>query len=316
MAQEVYIGVDLGGTRIRAARFTDDLNMQQRTETLTLNSEGPDAVINRMIEQVKIVWPTDGARVAGVGISAPGPINPRTGVIVSPPNLKGWHNIPLRKIFQDRLGVETHLGNDANLAALAEAKMGAARGYQDIVFLTISTGIGSGVISDGILLIGTKGLGAECGHLMIVVDGDRASSLEKEAAGPAITRQARAAIESGEKSAILDLAQGDISAIKAPMVSEAARAGDAVAARIIERVGRIIGLGVLSLLHVFNPQIVVIGGGVAEGTWDLLIDPMWAQIRQYALDPTYWEELIITQATLGENVSLIGAAALAMAKGA
>jgi glucokinase len=176
MAQEVYIGVDLGGTRIRAARFSGALNMEQRTETLTLNNEGPDAVINRMIEQVKIVWPTDGARVAGVGISAPGPINPRTGVIVSPPNLKGWHNIPLRHMFQDRLGVETHLGNDANLAALAEAKMGAARGYQDIVFLTISTGIGSGVISDGVLLIGTKGLGAECGHLMIVVESDRASS--------------------------------------------------------------------------------------------------------------------------------------------
>ena len=142
MTQDVFIGVDLGGTRIRAARFTRDLDMQQRTETLTLNHEGSEAVIRRMIEQVKIVWPTDGSQVMGVGISAPGPINPRKGVIVRPPNLQGWHNIPLEAIFRERLGVETYLGNDANLAALAEATMGAARGYRDIVFLTISTGIG------------------------------------------------------------------------------------------------------------------------------------------------------------------------------
>ncbi len=316
MAQDVFIGVDLGGTRIRAARFTRDLDMQQRTETLTLNREGLEAVIKRMIEQVKIVWPNDGTRVAGVGISAPGPVNPRTGVLVRPPNLHGWHNVPLEAIFRERLGVEIYLGNDANLAALAEATRGAARGYRDIVFLTISTGIGGGVITDGKLLIGTNGLGGECGHLIVVTEEDRVSTLEKEAAGPAIARQARAAIEKGEQSQILALAHGSLDAINAAMVGKAALAGDPLAVRLIERAGRMIGLGIVSLLHAFNPQIVVLGGGVAEGTWELLYKPMFPAIQQHALDRAYWEDLKITQATLGENVSLIGAAALAINPGA
>src|SRR5687768_2179052 len=104
MAEDVYIGLDLGGTRLRAARFSKELEMQQRSETLTLAEEGPDAVIRRMLAQARAVWPTDGSRVAGIGISAPGPINPFTGVITAPPNLAGWHNVPLREIFHRELG--------------------------------------------------------------------------------------------------------------------------------------------------------------------------------------------------------------------
>ncbi len=315
MTDDVYIGLDLGGTRIRAARFNADLEMQQRTETLTLDKEGRDAVIGRMIEQTRAVWPTDGAQVAGIGISAPGPINPKEGIVTTPPNLAGWRHVRLRDIFQERLGVPTYLGNDANLAALAEQTMGAARGYRDVLFLTISTGIGGGVLIDGKLLIGSEGIGAECGHIIMVVEEDRVSSLEKEAAGPGIARQARAAIEKGEKSKILELAQGSLERINARIVGEAAKAGDPLALRIITRAGKIVGLGIVTFLHIFNPQIVVIGGGVAEGTGDLLFNPLWQAVRQYSLDAAYWDHLVITPAKLGENVSLIGAAALALKKG-
>ncbi len=315
MTKQVFIGIDLGGTRIRAARYTADLALEQRTETKTLAKEGQDAVIRRMIQEAQSVWPSDGAHVAGIGISAPGPVNPSRGVVVHPPNLKGWHDVPLVEIFQGQLGVPTYLGNDANVAALAEATMGAGRGYRDVLFFTISTGIGGGVISDGKLLIGSEGLGAECGHIIMVVDG-RVTDWEKEAAGPAIGRQAQEAIQKGEKSAMLEMAGGSIDAITAKTVGEAAKAGDPLALKLIERAGWMIGLGIVSHLHLFNPRIIVIGGGVAKGTGDLLLRPMWQAIKQYALDSSYWEHLIIAEPLLGEDVSLVGAAALARNKGA
>ncbi|HLY27416.1 MAG TPA: ROK family protein [Aggregatilineales bacterium] len=316
MPQDVYIGVDIGGTRVRAACLSPDLNIITRTETASLASEGRDAVIERIFGQVQAVWPTDGSRVLGLGISAPGPVNPKTGVVVMPPNLDGWHNVPLRDICREKFGVETYLGNDANLAALAETDMGAGRGYQDVLFLTISTGIGGGVITGGKMLVGAEGLGAECGHIIMIVEGENVSTFEKEAAGPAIARQARAAMEAGEKSSILELAGGKLDNVNTKHVSEAAKAGDKLALRLVTRAGKIIGLGITSFLLIFNPQIVVLGGGVIEGTWELLRGPMMEAIQTYSLDPEYWNHLEIKLAALGENVSLVGAAALALHQGA
>jgi glucokinase len=316
MTKEVYIGIDLGGTRVRAARLTPTLEIEARVETPSLAHEGPEAVIQRLFAQAEAVWPTDDTKVVGVGISAPGPVNPKTGVVVKPPNLAGWHNVPLREICHGRFGVETYLGNDANVAALAETELGAARGYQDVLFLTISTGIGGGVVTSGHLLVGSEGLGAECGHISLIVDNDRVSSFEKEAAGPASARQAQQALRDGAKSKILDLAGGSIDAVTAKHVGEAAKAGDELGLKLIRRAGKMIGLAIMSFLHIFNSQIVVLGGSVAEGAWDLLYDPMMDAIKQSALDSAYWDHLVITKAGLGENVSLIGAGALALRKGA
>jgi glucokinase len=316
MPEDVYIGIDLGGTRIRAARLNKNLEIGARTETDSLAEEGPEAVIRRIFAQAEAVWPKDGSRVLGVGVSAPGPVNPKTGVVVKPPNLKGWHNVPLRDLCHGRFGVETYLGNDANVAALAEAEMGAAKGFQDVLFLTISTGIGGGIISSGKMIVGAEGLGAECGHVILVVEGHRVSSLEKEAAGPAIAKQAQAAIEGGTKSSILDLAHGSIKRITAKHVAQAAKQGDALGIKVITRAGWIIGLGIVSFLHIFNPEIVVLGGGVIDGTWKILEAPLRDAVQQHALDPEYWKRLTITTAALGENVSIIGAAALALRKGA
>lgn len=316
MPEDVYIGIDIGGTRIRAARLTHALEIQARTETASLADEGVDAVIGRIFAQCKAVWPTDGSHVAGIGISAAGPLNPMTGVVVKLTNFKGWHNVPLRELCHEQFGVETYLGNDANVAALAETALGAARGYRDVVFLTISTGIGSGVISAGKMLVGSKGLGAECGHIIMITEENRVSTFEKEAAGPALARQAREAIELGEKSAILDHAGGSLEAITAKDVGESAAAGDPLAKRIVVRAGWMIGLGIVSMLHIFNPEIVVIGGGVVDGTWNLLEAPMRDAIQKNSLTPEYWDHLVISRAALGENVSLIGAGALALHKGA
>ncbi|MBN1681672.1 MAG: ROK family protein [Anaerolineae bacterium] len=310
---ECIIGVDLGGTQMRAARFDDRLNILERVAEPTLAHEGFDRVIERLLAVIARIVPDDCESVQGIGVSAPGPIDPHSGVIVLPPNLPGWNNVPLRKIIQEHFGITTYLGNDANVAALAETMRGAAKGYRYVVYLTVSTGIGSGIIDNGHLVLGAHGLGAEAGHMVLVVDG-YVSSLEQEAAGPAIARRAVARLETGEVSVIRDRVDGDLSAITAKIVGQAAADGDTLAIELITYAGRMVGLGIANLLHLFNPQVIVVGGGVTK-TGELLFAPMREAARQHVLDPAYSEHVPIVPAALGGNVALIGAAALVSTQG-
>ncbi len=310
---DYLIGVDLGGTQMRAARFDGALNILERVAEPTLAHEGLEKVRARLLDLIARVIPAGADSVEGIGVSAPGPINPRSGVIYSPPNLPGWKSVPLRKFIHERFGVTTYLGNDANVAALAETTRGAAQGYRHVVYLTVSTGIGSGVVDDGRLLIGAQGLGAEAGHMILVVNG-KVSSLEKEAAGPAIARKAVERLKAGTASKIADLVGGDLDRITAKEVGEAAGQGDPLAVELIRHAGWIVGLGIVTLMHLFNPQVVVVGGGVSK-TGELLFEPMRDAVRQYALDPAYWEHVPIVPAALGDNVALVGAAALVSTRG-
>ncbi len=314
MSDDVIIGVDLGGTRVRAACCDMDLNILHREETATRASEGREATIKRIEDLTRKVIPEDTSRVQGIGFSAPGPLNPKTGVVVAPPNLPGWHNVPLGDILGEAFGLPVYVGNDANVAALAETLRGAAVGYKNVIYITVSTGIGGGIISDGHMLLGHQGLGAEVGHVIIQIDG-RVTTLEKEAAGPAIARKVRARIEAGATSAVTEMVDGDLSAIAGATVGKAANAGDAVALEEVQKAGRIIGLGIVSLLHLFNPEIIVIGGGVANGLGDLLLKPAREAIQQYAIDTAYWKDLQIVPPVLSEDVSIVGAAALVRTKG-
>ena len=311
---EVIIGVDLGGTQMRVGVFNRDLHLLDRLAEPTRAYEGQESVIGRLLDLIERAIPTGGdSIVLGIGVSAPGPINPRTGTIISPPNLPGWRRVALRQIVEDRLGYTTHLGNDANVAALAEATRGAAHGYKYVIYLTVSTGIGSGIIDDGHLVIGSNGLGAEAGHTILVVNG-RISTLEKEAAGPAIASKAVAQIKAGKPSRIRDLVNGDLSQVTAKTVGQAAAEGDSLAQELIRQAGFMVGLGIVSLMHLFNPQIIVVGGGVSK-TGDLLFEPMREAVRQYTIDPAYCENVPIVPAALGDNVALIGAAALVATHG-
>jgi glucokinase len=311
--EEYIIGVDLGGTQMRAARFDSELNILERVAEPTFASEGPDRVIERLLEVIARVIPEEPGSVIGIGVSAPGPINPRTGVILSPPNLPGWVEIPLRKIIQERFGIITYLGNDANVAALAETAQGASQGFKHVIYLTVSTGIGSGVIDEGRLIIGTEGLGAEAGHIIMCVN-DKVTTLEREAAGPAIARKAIERLHAGEKSQILDLVGGDLTQVTAAVVGQAAGDGDPLAVELINNAGYMVGLGIVSLMHLFNPQVIVVGGGVTKAG-DLLFEPMREVVKKYTLDRAYWENVPIVPAALGDNVALIGAAALVTTRG-
>ncbi len=308
------ISVDLGGTQIRAARLDTRLNIIDRYETLTLAHEGYAPTMERIKDAIRHVLPTEGETLLGIGISAPGPLNPVTGVIVAPPNLKGWHNVPLSDLLQEAFGVPVYCGNDANVAALAEVARGAARGYRHAIYITISTGIGGGIVYDGRLILGKDGLAAEAGHIQLLIADGRVSSLEKEAAGPSLVRRARAKIEGGQKSLISDLLGGDLSAMTARTIREAAHEGDALALETVEYCGLCVGLGIVSLLHLFNPEVVVIGGGVSN-IGKVLFDKIEATIKEYALDEAYWRDLKIASAELGGDVSVVGAAALVLTYG-
>ncbi len=308
------IAVDLGGTQIRTARYDEKLNLLQRENTLTLAHEGLEPTLGRIKEYIHKVMPENKEDVLGIGFSAPGPLNPMTGVIVAPPNLHGWHNVPLADIINKEFDVPVFLGNDANVAALAEASKGAAQGYRHVVFLTISTGIGGGMICDGRLLLGTEGLGAEAGHIPMIVEDGKISSLELEASGPNIAEKVRQRIENGEESVMKTMVDGDLSKIDAKVVGQAAMQGDQVAIEQLEYAGRIIGLGIVTMLHLFNPEAIVLGGGVTK-TGDHLFKPMHKAIHDHVIDSSYLANLKIEPAALGDDVALVGAAALVATDG-
>ena len=308
------IAVDLGGTQIRAARYDHELNQLQRENTLTQAAAGVQPTINRMKAYIRKVLPAGDEDVLGIGISSPGPLNPFSGVIVAPPNLPGWLNVPLREIIAAEFKLPVYIGNDANVAALAEASKGAAQSCRHVSYITVSTGIGAGIICDGKLLLGRDGLAAEFGHIPIIVDEQTVSSVELEAAGPAIARRTIGALKSGASSLVSDLVKGDLSRIDAKVVGLAAANGDQLAIDVIAYAGRIIGLGIVSILHLFNPEVIVVGGGVTK-TGDLLFAPMRNAVRERVMDDAYTENLRIEPSALGDDVALVGAAALVATNG-
>jgi glucokinase len=308
----MIIGVDLGGTRIRAARLDDQLNILARDETLTIAEEGPDRVIERMIALIRRVWPEQ-EPVSGIGVSSPGPLDPVTGVVLAPPNLHGWYHVPLAQRLREALGVPVYIGKDTNVAVLAEAARGAARGCKHAVYITLSTGIGGGVLSDGRLVLGHGGLATEIGHMLMIINGQELR-FEQAARGPALAQQAQERMAQGAESLMRDMVQGDLSRVDSKIVGQAAQQGDPLAVEIVQRAGRIIGLGMASVLHVFNPEVLVIGGGVSQ-IGPLLLEPMYAAIRESVIYEGYINRLRIEMAALGDDVSVIGAAALVRTQG-
>ncbi len=316
---DVYLTVDLGGTRIRAARCRADGAIEARTERMTKATTGANAVIDRIEQALRKVWPETAANgdtdtVKAISVVAPGPVDPWTGVIFTAPNLSGFVDIALRDRLMSIFHVPVYIGNDANLAGLAEWRFGAARGHHHVIYLTISTGIGGGVIIDDKLLLGSRGLAAELGHVTADVNSEHClcgnvGCIEWLASGTGIARQAVRRLRAGEASAIPDLVQGNLDAINVEVVEQAANAGDALATDVFECAFRALGLNLTSLLHIFNPSIVVIGGGVSN-MGDQLFKPLQASVDQHVMNPRYLCPIVPAQ--LRGDVGLLGALALAL----
>ncbi len=312
------ISVDIGGTQIRAALSDREGSIIYRVAHPTLAEEGPEPVIGRIKEAIRQAAGQHLGEVQAIGIATAGPLDPWEGVIIKAPNLPGWHNVPLKAIIEEEFGLPTYVGNDANLAALAEQRFGAGKGTRDLIYITHSTGIGGGIIVDGRMLLGSKGLGAEVGHITLDIDGPRCGCgsigcLEAMAAGPAIARNAVRAIEAGRETIIPDLVDGDLSRITAREVNEAAQQGDSLGIELIRQAGELLGIGLVSLMHLFNPEIIVIGGGVSKAG-DLLFEPVRETVRARCMAEDYWRDTPIVPAALGDDVGLMGGIALVLSQ--
>lgn len=299
------IGVDLGGTNLRAALADDQGNIYQIVRVPTEGGGGPEVVTDQIVNcigQMRAAVPV-GELLAGVGIGSPGPLDPFEGVVHTMPNLPGWDNVPLRDILAERTGLPIELGNDANAAALGEWYFGAGRGQRNLVYITVSTGIGGGVIADGRLVLGHQGAAAEVGHH--IVEWQTLSSWENLAAGPAIARAAAEAMMAAPHSLLHTLATPET--VAAEHVARAAAAGDPTALELMEREAELLGAGLVNMLHLFSPGLILLGGGVAMNNPQLL-DRAREVIRARAM--AAYRDTPIRLAELGDRVGLLGAVAL------
>lgn len=316
----VVIGIDLGGTKINTALVQSDGAIIAQDYRPTLASEGLQPVFERVLDSARQVMAQAGiarSRVSGVGIGAPGPIEIETGVVMSPPNLPGWERVPLKQLVEDEFGVATFLENDANAAAWGEHYFGAGRGVEHMIYVTVSTGIGGGLILGGNLYHGANGMAGEIGHIILEPDGPLCGCgsrgcLEALASGTAIARVARERVTQGIPTLISDLADDAPERITARLVAEAARQGDKEADEILTEAMEYLGIGMANLVNLFNPQLIVIGGGVTN-IGERLFLPVRQAIERNAFRMAA-QVVRVAPAELGDNVGVLGAAAVALSR--
>lgn len=309
------LALDLGGTHFRLALIDQAGKFHDRFVALTHAEEGREQVSRRIKEAAREMASNVGLEtIRGMGIAAPGPLDPVSGVLLTLPNLPGWENTPLKMLFQEEFLLPVYVGNDANLAALGEHRYGAAKGVDDFIYITISTGIGGGIIAGGRLLLGAKGLAGEVGHMTIDLHGPQCNCgnrgcWETMASGSAIARTAVERIKGGRESIIANPVGGELEKVTAQTVEQAARSGDPLAQEIMAEAGTLIGVGLVNLIHIFNPKLIVIGGGVSNAG-DLIFKPARRLIAQRAMPP--YREIEIVPAALGDDAGLLGAVALVL----
>lgn len=313
MDEQQVIAVDLGGTNIRVAVISAAGELMHRTQMATHAEEGPRAVITRIGTLINRVAATAGiGDPVPVGIASPGPLNPRTGVVLYTPNLPGWRDVPFVEILTDLIDRPATLGNDGNCGALGEVRFGSAKGVENLVYLALGTGIGGGIISEGVLIDGKNGLGAEVGHITIALDGPRCTCgsvgcLEAFASGWAIQREAEYVATTEDGDLLRKLAGGG--KIHAGVVAEAAEQGDPAARQLLDRAGRALGAAIGSFVNIFDPEMIVIGGGVAA-LGDLLIGPAKLAMATHSFVDMR-ADVTLAYSSLGDDTGLYGAAALA-----
>jgi glucokinase len=320
VTKERYIvGIDLGGTNIVAGAMPFDGGREYAMRTTqTHAADGPPSVVARIAamagEVIAHTMSETGAsrdQFIGIGIGSPGPLNRETGVVISAHNL-GFFDFPLRDEVSRAVGLPATLDNDARCATLGEHWRGAARGMRNVLGMTIGTGIGGGLIIDGRLYHGASDVAGEIGHMTIDSTGRRCTCgnygcLEAYASGPAIAERAREALEGAEDSLLPSLVGGDLSKITAQTVYEASKKGDVVAREVVRETARFLGTGVSNLINVFNPNMVVIAGGVTQAG-EALFEPLRAEVRRRAFKPAV-DACQIVPGALPLSAGMVGAVA-------
>ena len=311
----VVVGVDIGGTKVAAGLVNAEGEILAQYRTPMLTTGAPSNGLAAVSVAIQGLFPDASLQnqIAAIGICAPGPLDPKTGVIINPPNLPIWHNYPLAEEMRRVYNVPVRVDNDANAAALAEAKWGAGRGYRNFFYATVGTGIGTGIILDGRIFHGKTGAAAEGGHLGIDRNGPvcncgKRGCIETLAAGPAIARRARQKLEKNPNSVLWEMAGGNIQNVNGEMVGRALAVNDPLAKEVMRETLDLLAYWLGSIIDLLEPDAIVIGGGVSS-----LLAPFLDEIRERwrgaCINPRPLD-IPLVLAHYGENAGIAGAAAL------
>lgn len=296
LMESLRIGVDLGGTNIRTALIDSAGHIIKEIQKKTEAEKGADYVIKKMIQMIHQI--NENQKIKGIGIGAPGPLNPFNGTILNPPNLPGWEAVPIVALINKEFNLPVFLDNDANAASLAEARLGAGKGYASVFYITVSTGVGGGLVIDGQIFQGAKGYAGEVGNMVIVPNGKESpglnpGALETLASGTAIGRAGK------EKLGLSGNAEE---------VFKLANEGNVTAQHIIDEAVGYLAIGIANIAHILNPSIFILGGGVMNAS-EQILEPLRQKV-QPLLYPGLRDTVEIKAAALGTKAGVIGAGML------
>ncbi len=318
LMERCLIGVDLGGTNIRMGIVTPEGHIVKKIQYSTDMSGGGrammEALASRLEEFAREAVQRDLSRIR-IGIGVAGPVDMRRGVLIAPPNLPDLHQFPLRAFLQERISLSVAIENDANAFTLGEGWKGAARGCFHYCGITLGTGVGGGVVVAEKILHGADGMGGEVGHVVLNPEGPLCGCggkgcLEVYASGNGIRRMALEAIERSGGKGILHLSKDGLQRLTSEQVFEAAQKGDELALKVFNEMGRYLGLGLVTLVNLFNPEKIVIGGKVSRA-WDYFIRSAREAVRQRAMKGQR-ETVQIVRAECGDDAGMLGAAYAAL----
>lgn len=312
MNLETVLGIDLGGTKMAAALIARDGAVLWEGKIATEASLGLERVIHNLaslIDQAAAV-----AAPTVISLAMPGPLDIPRGIVVKAPTL-GWENVPIVTILEEATGIKVLLENDCNAAALGEQVYGAGQGISDLIYITVSTGIGGGFVVNNQIVHGRDGGAGEIGHICAVENGPlcacgKSGCLETLASGTSLARIVVERLRHGEKSTVTKLVSGDLARVNAQIIGEAAKCGDLLAIEVITNAMKYLGITLANLVNIFNPGILVIGGGVTN-LGRLVFDPITAEIQKLAY-PSFVKNLRIVPPVLEGRAGVLGAAAVAL----
>lgn len=307
------LGVDIGGTKVAVGLVDHNGKILAQGRKPMRATGTADDALKSVTNAIDSLSSSAGNGIQSIGICAPGPLDPRAGVVLNPPNLTAWRNFPVVERIAAIYHLPVKLDNDANAAALAETRWGAARGYHYVFYATIGTGIGTGIVFDGHIYHGKTGSAGEGGHMSIDYRGPvcgcgKHGCIEALAAGPAIGARARTKLTEGRRSAILDLAKGNVAAVTSEFVGKAYAAGDALAQEVLHETSELLAAWLGNIVDLLDPDVLVIGGGVAA-----MLKPFFPEIKNrlpaWCVNP-HVAAIPLLMARYGADAGIAGGAAL------
>ncbi len=318
--KKAYICLDIGGTKVLGSVFDENLKIVCTVKKKTKAEEGKEKIEERIlgiIEELITKSQMDRGSLVAIGAGAPGIIDESTGHIIFTPNIP-WKNYKIKKVIEDRFNVPFHIGNDVKMGTLGEWKYGAGKGRENIVGIFVGTGIGGGVIIDNKLYAGAKHSGTEIGHMIINTEGPycncgQRGCLEAYASKIAITREIRTQMQRGRKTILSELMGEDTSVIKSKMLKKAVEQKDELALEVLDKAVYYLAAGAGSLINIFNPNMIIFGGGVFEALGGYMLPKVQEKIKRFSM-PAVLEGTEIVQSKLGDDSILYGSLALIMEK--